>query len=89
MRMPSGANVERQPMADRSACVIGAGVAGLVAAKVLHRDGFDVTVFEKEATSGGVWCEARAYPGLCTNDPKEFYSYADYSRPRTDITSTT
>lgn len=76
-------------MADRSACVIGAGVAGLVAAKVLHRDGFDVTVFEKEATSGGVWCEARAYPGLCTNDPKEFYSYADYSRPRTDITSTT
>ena len=28
-------------------CVIGAGIAGLVTAKVLRNDGFDVTVFER------------------------------------------
>ncbi|QIS22204.1 FAD-dependent oxidoreductase [Nocardia terpenica] len=35
--------------------VIGAGIAGLVTAKVLRDDGFDVTVVEREATIGGVW----------------------------------
>ena len=36
-------------------CVIGAGIAGIAAAKVLSEDSFDVTVFEKEQGLGGVW----------------------------------
>lgn len=58
--------------------VIGAGVAGLVTAKVLKHDGFDVTVFEKEPTVGGVWAVSRAYPGLRTNNPRETYVFSDF-----------
>ncbi len=63
--------------------VIGAGVAGLVSAKVLKEDGFDVTVFEKESTIGGVWAESRAYPGLRTNNPRETYAFSDFDYPPT------
>lgn len=62
-------------------CVIGAGVAGLVTAKVLSQDGFDVTVFEKEPTVGGVWAPSRAYPGLRTNNPRETYAFSDFPYP--------
>jgi len=44
--------------------VIGAGIAGLVTAKVLRDDGFDMIVFEKESVIGGVWAESRTYLGL-------------------------
>ncbi len=63
--------------------VIGGGVAGLVSAKVLKEDGFDVTVFEKESTVGGVWAESRAYPGLRTNNPRETYAFSDFDYPPT------
>jgi dimethylaniline monooxygenase (N-oxide forming) len=58
--------------------VIGAGIAGLVTAKVLRDDGFDVIVFEKEPSIGGVWAESRAYPGLRTNNSRETYSFSDH-----------
>lgn len=61
--------------------IIGAGVSGLVTAKVLKRDGFDVTVFEKEPTIGGVWAPSRAYVGLCTNNPREHYAFSDFRYP--------
>lgn len=64
--------------------VVGAGVAGLVAAKVLKQDGFKVTVFDKEAEIGGVWVSARAYPGLRTNNPAPTYAYSDF--PHADTT---
>lgn len=64
-------------------CVIGAGVAGLVSAKVLKNDGFDVTVFEKDATVGGVWAPSRAYAGLRTNNPRETYAFSDFPYPAT------
>lgn len=64
-------------------CVIGAGVAGLVSAKVLKHNGFDVTVFEKESTVGGVWAPSRAYPGLRTNNPRETYAFSDFPHPDT------
>ena len=35
--------------------VIGAGAAGLVAARELVREGHHVTVFEKGSGTGGVW----------------------------------
>ncbi len=68
-------------MTQGRVCVVGAGVAGLTAAKVLQADGFEVSVFEKEATLGGVWCESRSYPELRTNDPQEFYAFSDHTYP--------
>lgn len=63
--------------------VIGAGVAGLVTAKVLKQDGFEVIVFEKEPGVGGVWARSRAYPGLRANNPQEAYAFSDFSYPET------
>lgn len=65
----------------KTVCIIGGGVAGLVSAKVLKHDGFDVTVFEKESTVGGVWAKSRAYPGLRSNNPKEAYAFSDFDYP--------
>ncbi|MGH7899139.1 MAG: NAD(P)-binding protein [Candidatus Binatia bacterium] len=59
-------------------CVIGAGVARLVTAKVLRDDGFDVAVFEKEAAIDGVWAPSRTYPGLRANNPRETYAFSDH-----------
>ncbi len=64
--------------------IVGGGVAGLVSAKVLKLDGFDVTVFEREPGIGGVWAESRAYPGLSTNNPRETYVFSDF--PHADTT---
>jgi len=66
---------------QKNVCVIGGGVAGLVSAKVLKNNGFDVTVFEKEPGIGGVWAETRAYPGLRSNNPKEAYAFSDFDYP--------
>jgi dimethylaniline monooxygenase (N-oxide forming) len=62
--------------------VIGAGIAGLVTAKVLRDDGFDVTAFEKEPTIGGVWAESRTYPGLRTNNSRRTYAFSDHPYDR-------
>jgi dimethylaniline monooxygenase (N-oxide forming) len=64
-------------------CVIGAVVCGLLASKVLSRDGFDVTVFEKDSAVGGVWSPSRAYAGLRTNNPRETYAFSDHPFPST------
>ncbi|WP_196054604.1 flavin-containing monooxygenase [Nocardia aurantiaca] len=61
--------------------IIGAGIAGLVTAKVLRDDGFEVVVFDKEAAAGGVWIEARTYPGLRTNNSRDTYAYSDHPYP--------
>lgn len=61
--------------------IIGAGVSGLVAAKVLQLDGFDVTVFEKEPEVGGVWASSRTYPDLRTNNTRELYEFSDLAYP--------
>jgi cation diffusion facilitator CzcD-associated flavoprotein CzcO len=63
---------------NRRVAVIGAGIAGLVTAKVLRDDGFDVTVFEKEPEIGGVWAESRTYPGLRTNNSRNTYGFSDH-----------
>lgn len=62
-------------------CIIGAGLAGLVTAKVLKNDGFEVAIFDKEPTIGGVWAPSRTYVGLCTNNPHEHYSFSDFGYP--------
>jgi cation diffusion facilitator CzcD-associated flavoprotein CzcO len=67
----------------RRVCVIGAGIAGLVTAKVLRNDGFDVLVFERLPTIGGVWAPSRTYPGLRANNPRETYAFSDFPYPDT------
>jgi dimethylaniline monooxygenase (N-oxide forming) len=64
-------------------CIVGAGVAGLVTAKVLKQDGFDVVVFEKESELGGVWAQSRTYPGLRANNSRESYAFSDFPYPDT------
>ena len=68
-------------MQQRHVCVIGAGISGLVTAKVLAGDGFDVVVFEKAPTLGGVWAACRTYPGLRTNNPRDTYTFSDHPFP--------
>ena len=63
--------------------IIGAGIAGLVTAKIFLENGFDVLVFEKEPYLGGVWARSRAYPELRANTAKETYSLTDYPYPET------
>ncbi len=63
--------------------IIGAGISGLVTAKIFLENGFDVLVFEKEAGLGGVWAITRTYPGLRANTAKETYSLTDYPYPAT------
>jgi dimethylaniline monooxygenase (N-oxide forming) len=61
--------------------VVGGGIAGLVAAKVLGSHGFEVTLFEREPGIGGVWARSRAYPGLRANNPRETYAFSDHPYP--------
>ncbi|MFV2112544.1 flavin-containing monooxygenase [Micromonospora sp. LOL_025] len=61
--------------------VVGAGFAGLGAAKVLRQSGFEVTVFEKAPDVGGVWSSTRRYPGLRTQNNKGTYHLSDLPMP--------
>jgi cation diffusion facilitator CzcD-associated flavoprotein CzcO len=65
----------------RSVGIIGAGFAGVTAAKVLKSFGYDITIFEKEAEVGGVWASSRRYPGLTTQNQKRTYELSDYPMP--------
>jgi cation diffusion facilitator CzcD-associated flavoprotein CzcO len=63
-------------------CIVGAGFAGLSAAKVLKSFGHRVTVFEKEADVGGVWSRSRRYPGLTTQNVRSTYAFSDFPYPK-------
>ncbi len=67
--------------ASTSVCVIGAGVSGLVAAKIFSQEGAKVTVFEKEPDLGGVWTPRRVYPSLTTQTPGNQYAFSDFPMP--------
>lgn len=62
--------------------IIGAGFAGVAAAKRLTEFGHDVTVFEKAPDVGGVWSRIRRYPGLSTQNNKGTYSLIDLPYPK-------
>lgn len=48
--------------------IIGAGMAGMITAHTLLKDGFqNVQIFTRDKIPGGVWSEERVYPGLYTN----------------------
>ena len=55
--------------------VIGAGMAGILAAIRLRQAGEDFTVYEKAGRLGGTWRENR-YPGLTCDVPAHAYTYS-------------
>lgn len=61
--------------------IIGAGFAGLGAAKVLTEFGHEVTVFDRTPDVGGVWSRTRRYPGLTTQNDKKTYAFSDFPMP--------
>jgi len=68
-------------MQIRRICVIGAGISGLVTAKVFTEEGYDVTVFEQKQGLGGVWEKSRSYPGLTSQNTGDTYCFSDYPMP--------
>ncbi len=75
MRLPDGAAV----------AVIGAGPAGLVAAKHALDAGFDVTVFEAQDDLGGQWNTTSpisgVWPGMRTNTSRWMTAFSDFPVP--------
>ncbi|UGS34912.1 flavin-containing monooxygenase [Capillimicrobium parvum] len=75
MRLREGARI----------AVIGAGPAGLVAAKHALQAGFDVTVFEASDTVGGQWHTAAphsgVWPGMHTNTSRAMTAFSDFPAP--------
>ncbi|HEY2222112.1 NAD(P)/FAD-dependent oxidoreductase [Actinomycetospora sp.] len=61
--------------------VVGAGVAGLCTAKVLHQAGHEVVVHDRTGDVGGVWSAERRYPGLCTQSARDTYAFSDFPMP--------
>uniref|UniRef100_A0A182R8W7 Flavin-containing monooxygenase n=1 Tax=Anopheles funestus TaxID=62324 RepID=A0A182R8W7_ANOFN len=78
-----------------SYCIIGAGMAGLAAARRVLELGGDVTIFERMDQIGGTWIytdevgvdryglpvHTSMYRGLRTNLPKEVMGYPDFPIP--------
>lgn len=65
-------------MSERSdfrVAVIGAGMAGILAAIRLREAGIDFTVLEKAERVGGTWRE-NTYPGIACDVPSVVYSYS-------------
>ncbi|WP_163594837.1 FAD-dependent oxidoreductase, partial [Klebsiella pneumoniae] len=68
-------------VAQKNVCIIGAGISGLVAAKVFKERGHRVTVLERGGDIGGVWEPSRSYPDVQTQSPKELYRYTSKAMP--------
>src|SRR5690606_34052487 len=75
------------PHTARTAAVIGAGAAGLTAAKALLDEGVEVTVLEKGDVPGGLWVQGNgsglspAYDSLHLNTSKGRTEFADFPMP--------
>jgi dimethylaniline monooxygenase (N-oxide forming) len=73
-----------RPESGRRVAVIGAGAAGLTAAKTLLAGGHDVTVFEKGSRVGGMWVyendngASPAYFTLHINTAKKITAFGDF-----------
>ncbi|MGW1010085.1 flavin-containing monooxygenase [Streptomyces termitum] len=74
-------------MGTTRVAVIGAGAAGLAAAKALLDEGLDVTVLERGTRPGGLWAgdgaggESPAYGSLHLNTSKGRTQFADFPMP--------
>jgi cation diffusion facilitator CzcD-associated flavoprotein CzcO len=61
----------------KTVAVVGAGSSGIVAAKVLIEDGFDVTLFDREKQIGGIWSPDGAYIDLQAQLVAGFMEFSD------------
>ncbi|MFB7448198.1 flavin-containing monooxygenase [Streptomyces sp. NPDC056194] len=74
-------------MGSTRVAVIGAGAAGLAAAKALLDEGLDVTVLERGTRPGGLWAGddgtggSPAYDSLHLNTSKKRTEFADFPMP--------
>jgi dimethylaniline monooxygenase (N-oxide forming) len=63
--------------------IIGAGPAGLVAAKYMKQHGLPTTIFEQGESVGGQWCGGAAYsgvwPNMRTNTSRLMTAFSDLS----------
>ncbi|KAL7949188.1 hypothetical protein V8C42DRAFT_313566 [Trichoderma barbatum] len=59
--------------------IVGAGWAGLAAAKTYLQANPDIslTILESESTVGGVWSKARCYPGFIADGPVGLFDFSD------------
>jgi cation diffusion facilitator CzcD-associated flavoprotein CzcO len=64
-------------MKSKTVAIIGAGACGLVCAKVLLDDGFNVTLFERQRELGGVWSAELAYADLHSQQPGGTLEFSD------------
>lgn len=71
--------------ADQQACIIGAGISGLTAAKALKDRGIPYDQFELGRDLGGIWridhARSPAYETLHINSSKDNMELADFSIP--------
>lgn len=73
--------MSQSPARRPTVLVIGAGVAGLVAAIRLHESGIEqVVMVEKAERLGGTWRE-NTYPGVACDVPSHLYSYSFEPNP--------
>lgn len=61
----------------KTVAIVGAGACGLVAAKVLLDDGFDVMLFERQNEVGGIWTSSSAYVDLHSQQPGGTLEFSD------------
>ncbi len=61
--------------------VVGAGIAGLCATKILRSVGHEVVTFDRTPDVGGVWSATRHYPGLKTQNSRHTYTFTDHEPP--------
>lgn len=61
--------------------IIGAGLSGLCSAKTFLQEGYDVSIFEKGASLGGVWAKERSYPLVRTQTTRDEYAFSDFKMP--------
>jgi len=66
-------------MTPKTVAIVGAGASGLAIAKVLLEDGFDITVFDRQKTIGGIWSPDWAYADLKTQITAHFLEYSNLS----------
>lgn len=65
-------------MTSKTVAIIGAGASGLVAAKVLLTDGFNITVFDRYSKLGGIWSEDGSYFNLHSQQISGTMEYSDF-----------